>query len=190
MTENTISSIFGHSTIRWRLLALLIDTPLERVHLRELARRARTSAGTTARELGRLGADGIVSSEMEGHQRYFRVNTASPLYEPIRDLVRRTIGAPAVLRRHLVAIAGVEHAVIFGSYADGHLKPDSDIDVLIVGQPDRDQLTEVLEAAAVELGRDVNEVVMTPDDLEGRRARGDRFVQSIESGRSIELTIR
>jgi predicted nucleotidyltransferase len=127
---------------------------------------------------------------MEGRQRYFRVNTASPLYQPIRDLVRRTIGAPAVLRRHLADVPGIERAMIFGSYADGRLKADSDIDVLIVGTPDRDQLTEVLEAAAVELGRDVNEVVMTPDDLEGRRARGDRFVQSIDSGRSIELAIR
>jgi len=124
-----------------------------------------------------------VVSQREGSQRYFRVNTASPLYEPVRDLVRRTIGAPAVLRRHLEVVAGVESAVIFGSYADGRLKADSDIDVLIVGSPDRDQLTEALEAASGELGRDVNEVVMTLDELNRRRAASDALVRSIDSGR-------
>ncbi len=161
--------------------------PHDRYHLRELARRASTSAGTASRELARLSADGLVVSEMEGRQRYFRVNTASPLYQPIRDLVRRTIGAPAVLRRHLAEVAGIERAVIFGSYADGRLKADSDIDVLIVGTPDRDLLTEALEAAAGELGRDVNEVVMTEAEYDERRQRQDGLVQSIGSHPTFDV---
>jgi hypothetical protein len=56
----------GRSAIRRRILATLIDTPRDRYHLRELARRAGTSAGTAARELARLSADGFVVSEMEG----------------------------------------------------------------------------------------------------------------------------
>ncbi len=182
-----MQSLFGRSVIRQRLLAQLIDTPRARYHLRELARRAHTSAGTATRELARLEADGLVSSEVEGRQRYYRVNTASPLYEPVRDLVRRTIGAPEVLRRHLEGIAGVERAMIFGSYAGGRLKADSDIDVLIVGTPDRDALTEALEAAAGELGRDVNEVVMTSAEYRERRQRQDGLVQSIVSHRTFDV---
>jgi len=177
----------GRSAIRRRILAILIDTPRDRYHLRELARRASTSAGTAARELARLSADGLVVSEMEGRQRYFRVNTASPLYQPIRDLVRRTIGAPAVLRRHLADVTGIERAMIFGSYADGRLKADSDIDVLIIGRPDRDTLTEALEAAAEELGRDVNEVVMTDTEYGERQQRKDGLVQSIASHRTFDV---
>lgn len=183
MSEYEGAAFLGRSSIRRRILAILVDSPRERYHLREIARRSRTSPGTAARELARLSEAGLVVSQREGNQRYFRVNTASPLYEPVRDLVRRTIGAPAVLRRHLESVAGVESAVIFGSYADGRLKADSDIDVLIVGEPDRDQLTEALEAASGELGREVNEVVMTRDELTRRRAAGDGLVGSIDSGR-------
>lgn len=183
MSEYKGAAFLGRSTIRRRILAILIDSPRERYHLREIARRARTSPGTAARELDRLSEAQLVVSQREGNQRYFRVNTASPLYEPVRDLVRRTIGAPAVLRRYLEAVDGVLRAVIFGSYADGRLKADSDIDVLVVGEPDRDQLTEALEAAAGELGREVNEVVMTQDELNRRRAAGDGLVRSIDSGR-------
>ncbi len=187
MSEYIGVSLLGRSRIRQQILAILIDSPRERYHLREIARRAHTSAGTAARELERLSDASLVVSEREGRQRYFRVDTTSPLYEPVRDLVRRTIGAPAVLRRHLADVAGVERAVIFGSYGQGQLKADSDIDVLIVGKPDRDRLTEALEAAAGELGREVNEVVMAQDELEGRRARGDGFVRSIDAGRVIPV---
>ena len=180
-------SILGRSVIRQRLLAQLIDTPRDRYHLRELSRRAHTSAGTAARELGRLAADGVVVSEIEGRQRYFRVNTASPLYEPLRDLVRRTIGAPAVLRRHLDGVAGVERALIFGSYADGRLRADSDIDLLVIGTPDRDALTDALEAAGQELGRDVNEVVMTMSEFDDPRRRQDGFMQSVTSHRTFDV---
>ena len=187
MTEYTGASFLGRSVIRQQILAMLIDSPRDRYHLREIARRAHTSAGTAARELERLSQASLVVSEHEGHQRYFRINTASPLYVSVRDLVRRTIGAPAVLRRHLGDVAGVERAVIFGSYGQGRLQADSDIDVLVVGEPDRDQLTEALEEAAGELGRDVNEVVMTAGELEARRDRDDGFVRSIDVGRVIPV---
>lgn len=108
---------------------------------------------------------------------------------PVRDLVRRTIGAPAVLRRHLEQVHGVESAVIFGSYADGRLKSDSDVDVLVVGEVDRDQLTEALEAAATELGREVNEVVLTRNELVRRRAAGNGLVKSIDSGHVARVIV-
>ena len=187
MSEYNTASLLGRSAIRRRLLAQLIDAPRERYHLRELARRAQTSAGTASRELGRLADDDLVVSKLEGSQRYYRMNTESPLYAAVRDLVRRTIGAPAVLRQHEAAIAGIERAVIFGSYADGRLKADSDIDVLIIGTPDRDALTGALEAAGRELGRDVNEVVMTQGEFDERDGRGDGFVRSIVGHRAIDV---
>jgi len=187
MSEYIGVSLLGRSRIRQQILAILIDSPRERYHLREIARRAHTSAGTAARELERLSDASLVVSEREGRQRYFRVDTTSPLYEPVRDLVRRTIGAPAVLRRHLADVTGIERAMIFGSYADGRLKADSDIDVLIIGRPDRDTLTEALEAAAEELGRDVNEVVMTDTEYGERQQRKDGLVQSIASHRTFDV---
>ena len=182
-----MDALLGRSAIRRRILAILVDAPGERFHLREIARRAGTSAGTASRELARLRDAGIVASEREGNQLYFRADAASPLHGPVRDLVRRTIGAPAVLRHRLLGVPLVERAVIFGSYADGRLRADSDVDLLVIGDPDRDMLTEALEEAASELGRDVNEVVMTPAELEARRARGDGFVASIDAGPVIAV---
>ena len=179
MVEYT--ALLGRSRIRRNMLVRLLDDARPRLHLRELARGAGTSAGTAARELARLEATGMVIREQEGRQVYFRVDTASPLYEPVRDLVRRTGGAASVLRHALDGLPAVESAVIFGSYAAGDMGPASDIDLLVIGSPDRDALTDCLERASRVLGRPVNETVLTADELARRRARGDRFAASIDS---------
>jgi hypothetical protein len=175
------SALLGRSRIRQGLLRRLYEAPLGRLHLRELARGAHTSAGTAARELARLTAMGLVAREHEGAQVYFRANTASPLYPTVRDLVRLTIGAADVLRGALVGLDGVESALIFGSYAAGTMDANSDIDLLVIGTPDRDELTDRLETAGREVRRPINEVVMTSGELMRRRGAGDGLVASIDA---------
>lgn len=182
-----ISTILGRSKIRQRILALVMEMPARRLHLSAIARAADTSAGTAARELGRLESLGLVRRMREGNQVYFEARPDQPLFGAVRDIVRHTIGAPAVLRRHLSGLTGVDRAVIFGSYARGTVDADSDVDVLIIGSPDRDALTERLELAGLEIGRPVNEVVMTSSELDERRGRGDRFIESIETGPVIAV---
>ena len=187
MIDNGAAAIFGRSRIRRAILALLFLEPDRRLHLREIARRAGTSAGTTAREIARLEAAGLLERTAEGHQVYFRASRSSPLAAPVADLVRRTMGAAVVLRDALHGLPGIERAAIFGSYARGRLADHSDIDLLVVGSPDRDRLTERLEVAGRQLGRPVNEVVFTTAELAARRERADSFVRSIDDGRVIEV---
>lgn len=188
MPENTLETLlFGRSTIRRAILAMLLDAPERRLHLRAVARAVGASAGTAARELNRLEEAGVIRRTREGNQVYFQARPNQPKFDELRELVRETIGAPLVIRRRLDGLVGVERAVIFGSYARGTVDADSDVDVLIIGDPDRDSLTERLENAGLEIGRPVNEVVMTSPELDERRARGDRFIESIDSGPVIEV---
>jgi predicted nucleotidyltransferase len=177
----------GRSGIRWRILATLFLEREERLHLREIARRVGTSAGTTRRELQRLMDAGIVQATREGNQLYFKVVGKSTLYRSLDEVIRATAGAKSILRRHLEGLPGLESAVIFGSYAASMSGPNSDIDVLIVGQPDRDELTDRLEESAREIGRDVNEIVYTAKELATRRKRRDGLIRSIDEGRTIEI---
>jgi predicted nucleotidyltransferase len=191
MTDDTLGFLLlGRSKIRQRILALIMDVPGRRMHLRGIARAVGTSAGTAARELGRLEDAGLVRRTREGNQVYFEARPNQPLFGQIRDIVRQVAGAPIILRRQLSGLAGVERVVIFGSYADGSIKPDSDVDVLIIGTPDRDELTDRLEMASLEISRPVKEVVMTQRELDARRARGDRLVGSIDAGITIPVIER
>ena len=182
-----VSFLLGASEIRRNMVGLLFAGSLERMHLRAIARAVGTSAGTAARELKRLESAGLIERQREGNQVYFSVRHRSELLESFSDIVRKTIGVPSTVRRSLAGLAGVERAVIFGSYARGTDRPDSDIDLLIIGNPDRDELTDRLERSGHEVGRPVNEVVMPPEELEARRTRGDGFVASIDAGPVIEV---
>jgi predicted nucleotidyltransferase len=76
----------GRSTVRPRILGLLMASDDTRLHLREIQRRAGTSPGTASRELNRLLTAGLVERETEGHQVYFRV-TSSPFATMLRTLL-------------------------------------------------------------------------------------------------------
>lgn len=179
--------LLGRSRIRRRLLAEIVLHPDERLHLRELARRVDTSAGTARRELNRLVGAGVAERVVSGNQVYYQQPSDTIMYRSVSEIVRQTMGAREVLRRALRDVAGVESAIIFGSYASGKTRLRSDIDLLVVGSPDRDELTDRLEDSGREVGRPINEVVYAAAELAERRARGDGFVRSIDEGPTIEV---
>jgi DNA-binding transcriptional ArsR family regulator len=76
----------GRSTVRQAILALLMDEPGSRLHLREIQRRAETSPGTASRELAKLVAAGLVEREAEGAQVYFRASN-SPFATMLRSIL-------------------------------------------------------------------------------------------------------
>jgi len=189
MVENRVGAeiLLGRSRTRQRILALLFDRPERRTHLRGISRAVGTSAGTTARELERLVDAGLVTRSTEGRHVYFHAAADSPLFDAVRTIVRRTVGAPDVLRRHLAGLRGVDRAFIYGSYARGEETPASDVDLMIVGSPDADELTDHVGAAEGELGRTVNYTIMTEYELADRRKHRDRFVASVEAGPTLPV---
>ena len=185
--DNAAWLLFGRSAIRRRILALLVLNPERRYHVREIARQVGTSAGTASREVKRLEAAGLVDRTAEGRQVYYQARRDGILYESVDHIMRRTMGVRDALRKRLEGLAGVESVLIFGSYVSGNMRTDSDIDVLIVGSPDRDELTDRLESVQAEIGRDINDVVLDPEELASRRRRHDLVVESVDSGRTIAV---
>jgi len=190
--ENKLDAqvLLGRSRVRQRILALLFDRPERRTHLRGIARSVGVSAGTTARELERLVDAGLVTRSIEGRQVYFQAAADSPLFDAVRTIVRRTVAAPDVLRRNLAGLRGVGRAFIYGSYARGEDTPASDVDLMIVGRPDVDELTDRVGAAEGELGRTVAYTILTADELTDRRKHRDRFIASVDAGPTIPVLER
>lgn len=133
----------------------------------ELARAARTDTGTMAREVRRLEVAGIVRSHMVGRTKLVQPNHEAPFYEALRDLVTVVLGPADVLGEELAGLDGVSAAAIFGSWAAralGEAGPSPvDIDLLVIGRPDRDDLHDAVGRARTRLGRDINTVVVSAD---------------------------
>lgn len=75
-------------------------------------------------------------------------------------------GLEEVVRR-IVEVAQPERIVLFGSAARGTPGPDSDLDLLVVKRgAHRRRLTAEIYARLVGVGRAVDVVVVTPEDIE------------------------
>jgi predicted nucleotidyltransferase len=105
-----------------------------------------------------------VTSRKVGGTRLVRANTDSPYYAGLAEVLTRAFGVPAVLSETLRPLRGITAAYIYGSWAARHKgqagqRPVGDIDVLILGEPDRDQLYAALSAAEQRLGRPVQATI-------------------------------
>jgi predicted nucleotidyltransferase len=170
MTEHIRGSAEGRSQVRRRILDLLADTPGARLHLRAIARLVGASAGTAARELGRLEEAGLVSSELEGRQRYFAARSPAldarmlRAGEALAAYDRSLDATLASILRRLVEAYEPEAVYLFGSRARGTADPESDIDLLVVvpadASPER-QRPQLAVRALRGVGVPVDAVVMT-----------------------------
>jgi predicted nucleotidyltransferase len=108
---------------------------------------------------------GVVTSRRVGSARLVRA-ASSPLTGPLTEPLLRSFGPRQVVAEELADVPGVERVFLFGSWAARYAgqsgRPPADIDVLVVGMPDRDDLDEAAERAGRRLSREVNVTVRSP----------------------------
>jgi predicted nucleotidyltransferase len=159
-------------------LALLMATPGQELHTREIARRVNADAHPVQRALERMLDADLVQSRRLGNLRLWSVRE-SALAGPVREIVRRTAGLAEALRSSLSSTRGVQLAFLFGSYASGEDKLGSDIDLFIVGSPEWTELSRVVAKQESDLTREINPVVWTVDDLQSPTPKQKRFLSGL-----------
>lgn len=160
------------------VLALLMATPGQELHTREIARRVNADAHPVQRALEQMLEAGLLESRRLGNLRLWSVRD-SELAGPVREIVRRIAGLAGVLREALSSIRGVHLAFLFGSYASGEDKLGSDIDLFIVGLPDWKGLSREITKHESDLGREINAVVWTVDELQDPTPKQQRFLSGL-----------
>jgi predicted nucleotidyltransferase len=175
------------SKARQRLLAYYFTNPTARHHLRDLAERLSIDPSNLSKELGRLEREGLFQSEVSGRQKYFRLNREYSLFNEVRGIVAKTIGAIPVIGQSLKKVEGIEDAYLYGSFARNQQDAASDIDVLVIGNPKGDALAEAMQKLERRLGREINYTVLTRKELESRRARKDAFLENVWHNKRVSL---
>jgi predicted nucleotidyltransferase len=175
------------SKARQRLLVFYFTNPTARLHLRALAGRLEIDASNLSRELVRLEAEGLFLSEVNGRQKYFQLNREYALFDEVRGIVTKTIGAAPLIAQSLKKIEGLREAYLYGSFARNQQDATSDIDVLLIGDPREEILAEAVRKLERQLGREINYTVLTPKEFESRRARNDPFLKDVWHNSRVPL---
>src|SRR5256714_4699690 len=160
------------------VFALLIATPGQELHTREIARRVEADAHPVQRALELMLDAGLVQSRRLGNLRLWSARDTE-LAAPVREIVRRTAGLADGLRGGLSSIRGVQLAFLFGSYTSGQDELGSDVDLFIVGSPNWNELSRELTMHETRLGREINPVIWTVDELSGPTPKQRRFLNGL-----------
>ncbi|NJF26063.1 nucleotidyltransferase domain-containing protein [Thermococcus sp. Bubb.Bath] len=81
--------------------------------------------------------------------------------------------------------SSIDEVFLFGSYARGDYDEESDIDVLIVGEVDFDEIIELVTEVLLKYGELISPILLKPDEF---KKRNDSFIRTVKTeGIPIEI---
>jgi DNA-binding transcriptional ArsR family regulator len=171
-----------------RLLQHLLLSDSPEVTISELAQAIEAAPSTVKREVDLLERAGLVITMRVGRNRLVTIDRSSPLYPELRALFLKAFGPAAVVREAFAGVKGVDELYLFGSWArrqQGEPGPAArDVDVLVVGDVDPDEVYSACAEAERALGLDVNPTIVEPEEWQDD---GSPFLASVRSGPLVGL---
>lgn len=169
-----------------RMLSLLILQPERSWTLAELSTALKAPSSSIHRELGRAEGAGIVVRDAGSRPHRFTAAQDSPLFEPLGQLLTRTVSVEDDLREAL-DLPGVLVAAIHGSWASGKRRPDSDIDVVVIGDADLRELRRRTRSVTSRAGRRIDLTLFSPDEFRALLREGRGFARHLLEGPTTPL---
>jgi predicted nucleotidyltransferase len=93
-----------------------------------------------------------------------------------------------VLRDLVTGLKDVKMALLYGSFAKGTERKDSDIDLLVVGKPDvENRLLKEIPRYEKKLQREINYKLYSEEEYFGKRKSHEPFLEEILNDRNVVL---
>jgi predicted nucleotidyltransferase len=179
-TESTALSDVLFGQIRGGVLALLYGQADKSFYVRQIARHVNASVGAVQRELEKLAEVDLIVRTSVGNQVFYQVNQRNPVFTEMRALVSKTVGIFNILRSALEQLAErITIAFVYGSVARREEKAESDIDLMIIGNIELDDVLARLSDAEATLGRTVNPTVYSVHEFKQKLEAGNHFLTAV-----------
>ncbi len=176
--ERLSQGLFGQT--RTAILSLLYGHADESFFLRQLVRETGAGNGAVQREVKQLSDAGLITRKTVGTQVFYRANRKSPVFSELRGLLLKTSGLRDVLRASLAPMKDrIKVAFVFGSVAAQRDRADSDIDLMIVGDADFDEVVRNLSGGQKKLRREINPSIYSPGEFRSKLRSENHFLNSL-----------
>jgi DNA-binding Lrp family transcriptional regulator len=171
------------SRLQADILAALLLNPEREYSLTDLAKRFGAPLSTVHDEVKRLTDAGLLRRRSIGRSALAQANAGNRLVEPLTELLFLSWGPPQVVADEFGGLRGADQVLIFGSWAARYQQQPGpaphDLDVLVIGNPERGDVYDAADRAQHRLGMPVNPVIRSADVW---REAGDPLVRQIQSG--------
>ncbi len=176
------------SRLQGEILALTLPDPDREWTVDELSERTGEPYQTVAAEVRRLQRAEVLDATTVGRTKLLTANRESPYLRPLSQLATMAFGPPSVIADEFGPIDDIEAIFIYGSWAaryEGEPGPSpKDIDVLVLGKPNRDEVFDAARRAERRLGREVNVTQRTRRQWESAT---DGFAEQVRSSPMVEV---
>jgi hypothetical protein len=104
---------------RLKLLLKFFLNSKSRSYLRNLESEFDESTNSIRIELNRFEKAGLLSSSLEGNKKIYFANNQHPLYEDIRNILKKYVGVDQIIDKVIRKLGGVKEAYITGNLSKG-----------------------------------------------------------------------
>ena len=179
MTTNIGDALF--TKVQQKVLTLFFGQPDRSFYLSEVVRLAMMGTGVVSRELSKLADAGLLIKSKQGNQNHYQANKASPIFNELFNIIKKTFGISGLLKAAIVPLAAqLEQAFIYGSVAKGEEHAGSDVDVMLVGHDlNYSEIMQLFESVEEQLQRPINPTLYSPTEFAERLLEGQNFLSKV-----------
>lgn len=145
------------SKTRIKLLLKFFLNPRSSAYLRGLESEFGESSNAIRLELNRFESAGLLNSFSNGNKRMFKANQKHPLFLELRNIVLKHLGVDRIIEEIVSRLGDVNRVYLTGDLALG--KDTGIIDLVIVGEVDREYLSNLVSKAEDLLDRKIRYLV-------------------------------
>ena len=110
-----------------------------------------------------------------------------PLFKELKSIISKIAGVEGSLRKALLSIEKIKTAFIYGSFATKKEKPSSDIDLMVIGDPDFSSLNEKIALLEKRLRREINLTVYSSEEYKAKKMAKSSFITELLENPKIML---
>jgi len=165
------------------ILELFFNDPQKEYYLREIGRILKKQPGVFQKDINKLVESGLLLSSFKANSRFFKLNKEYSLYKDLKNIFFKTLGIEGRLKDILKNIKDIEIAFIFGSYAKNKEDSYSDVDLMIIGTPDEDDIVKEISRLEKRINREINYHIFSKKELK----KSNSFLEGVLSGKKIML---
>ena len=86
----------------------------------------------------------------------------------MKGLITKTTGLGDLIRDALSDLGGIRYALIYGSFASGKEMESSDVDLLVIGNLNEENLLKAVSKVEKDLGREINYILWSSEEFSKR----------------------
>ncbi|PKL36790.1 hypothetical protein CVV38_02735 [Candidatus Peregrinibacteria bacterium HGW-Peregrinibacteria-1] len=174
------------SNTRIKLLTVFLMNPGEEYFIRELTRLLDEQINSVRRELNNLHKMGLLKAREKNRKKYYHANEGFVIYEELKSIISKAQASSETLVKDLKKMGDIKLLLLSGQFIG---KPESDIDLLIVGDIDRTKFMDYIKEE-VATAKPVRFTIMPISDYQYRLSIHDKFLIDLINSPESQVPIK